>query len=98
MKWREFIALIGEATAGPPVVELPQHAGGFRSNAPLAPRPTVNSFRNKASDGRSLRQWIRQISLCRLDWVRNESFCMQPLHRGPIEGFPGAHPVVTPEK
>jgi len=27
MKWREFIALIGEATAGPPVVELPQHAG-----------------------------------------------------------------------
>ena len=21
---------------------------------------------------------------------------MEPLHRGPIKGFPGAHPVVTP--
>jgi hypothetical protein len=32
------------------------------------------------------------------NWVRNESLRMEPLHRGPVEGFPGAYRVVTPEK
>jgi hypothetical protein len=46
MKWGEFIALIGEVAAG----SVHGSQAGFRSNAPHASHPTLNSFRNSASD------------------------------------------------
>jgi hypothetical protein len=46
MKWEELVALIGEVAAG----SVRGSRAGFRSNAPHASRPTVNSFGNDASD------------------------------------------------
>ena len=50
--WREFIALIGEAVAGRRWWSLRSRQARFRSYAPHASRPIVNSFRNNASDSR----------------------------------------------